>query len=234
MNGTSSGAMAGPEAERTLDAIFSERFVVIARNVEPECMAEIAEALFEGGVLLLEVTFSQDRQDRIGRTSAAISSIRSRMGTRMLIGAGTVLSLDEVRAARDAGAGYIISPCTKASIIEETKRLGMVSIPGAMTPSEIVHAWDAGADIVKLFPADDLGYHYIRNVRAPLPHIPLMATGGVNPETIPEFLAAGIAVVATGVTVLKPELLARRDYAAIAELARLHVQAVRSCRGQGA
>ncbi len=234
MNGTLPGAMDGSASRSTIDLILREHFVVIARNIEPKDMAEFAEALFEGGVLLLEVTFAQDRDDRIGRTGAAISSICARMGSRMRIGAGTVLSLDEVRAAKDSGATYIISPGTKASIIEETKRLGMVSIPGAMTPSEIVHAWDSGADIVKLFPADDLGYHYIRNVRAPLPHIPLMATGGVNPETIPEFLAAGIAAVATGVTVFKPDLVARRDYAAVTALARLHVEAVRRFTGKGA
>ncbi len=234
MSGTIAGMSAGSTREATMEAIRRERFVVIARNIEPADMATIAEALFEGGVLLLEVTFAQDRQDRIERTKKAISSICARMGTRMRIGAGTVLDLDEVRAARDAGAGYIISPNTKASVIEETKRLGMISIPGAMTPTEIVHAWDCGADIVKLFPADDLGYHYIRNIRSPLSHIPLMATGGVNPDTIPEFLAAGITAVATGITVLKPELVLRRDFAAIAGLARLHVEALRRSSIKGA
>ena len=102
----------------------------------------------------------------------------------------------------------------------------MASIPGAMTPTEIKRAYALGADIVKLFPADDLGYHYIQNLTGPLPHIPLMATGGVNPQTIPEFLSRGILAVGTGITVFRPDLVAAEDYAGIKSLAQEHVEAI--------
>ena len=103
----------------------------------------------------------------------------------------------------------------------------MFSIPGAMTPSEICAAWKAGADIVKLFPADDVGFHYIQNLKGPLPHIPLMATGGVNPNTIPQFLSAGISACGTGITVLKKNFIANCNYEAIRDLAKMHKEAVR-------
>lgn len=122
---------------------------------------------------------------------------------------------------------YVLSPNTDLDVIRETKKLGMFSIPGAMTPSEICAAWKAGADIVKLFPADDLGFHYIQNLKGPLPHIPLMATGGVNPNTIAQFLSAGISACGTGVTVLKKNFIANCDYEAIRDLAKMHREAVR-------
>ena len=102
----------------------------------------------------------------------------------------------------------------------------MASIPGAMTPSEIKRAYALGADIVKLFPADDLGYHYIQNLNGPLPHIPIMATGGVNPETIPEFLSRGMVAVGTGITIFRPDLVATEDYEGIKALAAAHIAAI--------
>jgi len=125
-----------------------------------------------------------------------------------------------------AGAEFVVSPDGDPEVIAETKRLGLASILGAMTPTEIKRCWSLGADIVKLFPADDLGYHYIQNLKGPLPHIPLMATGGVNPETIPEFLSRGILAVGTGITVFRPDLVAAEDYAGIGKLARSHMDAI--------
>lgn len=112
-------------------------------------------------------------------------------------------------------------------VIRKARALDLVVIPGAMTPTEIAYAWKLGADIVKLFPADDLGYHYIWNIRGPLKHIPLLCTGGVNPETIPEFLKHGASGVGTGVSVMKKELLAANDFDGIEKLARAHVDAVK-------
>ena len=135
--------------------------------------------------------------------------------------------VNAVGAIKEAGASFIVSPDSDPDVIAETKRHGMASIPGAMTPTEIKRAYALGADIVKLFPADDLGYHYIQNLKGPLPHIPLMATGGVNPQTIPEFLSRGILAVGTGITVFRPDLVAAEDYEGIKALAKAHVDAVR-------
>ncbi len=213
----------------TLEWIKKEKFIAIARNIPAEDMAEVAKAVFAGGVTLLEVTFNQGKADTVEKTQHALSSIRKEMGRKMRLGVGTVLSTQQVRAAHEAGADFIISPNTNAEVIKEAKRLGMVSIPGAMTPTEIVFAWDGGADLIKIFPADDLGYHYFKNIMAPLGHIPMIATGGVSPETIPEFFSLGIAGVGAGITVIKPQLVQEKNFTEITRLARQHIEAVKRC-----
>ncbi len=208
------------------EGILSEKLVVLFRRVPLECMGELAKALIRGGVRFLEVTFDQEAENPEELYTQSIRTIKEAVGDGLCLGAGTVLTQSQVRAAKAAGAEFVLSPNTDQQIIELTKELGMVSIPGAMTPSEVVHAWNYGADIVKLFPADDLGYHYIWNIRGPLPHIPLIATGGVNPETIPQFLKHGINAVGTGVSIVNRDMLNNGDYAGIEALARAHVQAI--------
>ena len=203
------------------------RFMVLARGVPRDVLVKGVAAIAEAGVTLFESTFDHRRGDCVAENADKIAALVAALGGGMAIGAGTVLSVEEVRAAREAGASFIVSPDSDPAVIAETKRLGMASFPGAMTPTEIKRAWSLGADVVKLFPADDLGYHYIQNLKGPLPHIPLMATGGVNPQTIPEFLSRGITAVGTGITVFRPDLVAAEDYEGIKELAREHVEAVR-------
>lgn len=209
------------------ERILSEKLVIISRDIEVEKLVHCCEALLEAGVCCLESTFDHTLPNPIEDNCRKIKAIRAALGNQICLGVGTVLNAQEVQAAFDAGAEYVISPNTKPAVIHETKRLGMVSIPGAMTPSEICAAWDEGADIVKLFPADDVGFHYIQNLKGPLPHIPLMATGGVNPNTIPQFLSAGISAVGTGVTVLKKSFIAVDDYEAIRDFAKMHKEAIR-------
>ena len=206
------------------------RLMVLARGVPKDVLLKAVEAIADAGVTVFESTFDHRREDCVAENAEKISVLVAAHGVRMAIGAGTVLTVDEVRAAHAAGATFIVSPDSDPDVIVETKRLGMVSIPGAMTPSEIKRAYTLGADIVKLFPADDLGYHYIQNLKGPLPHIPLMATGGVNPQTIPEFLSRGIFAVGTGITVFRPDLVAAKDYAGIKALAAEHLNAIRSMK----
>ena len=209
------------ELERT-------RLMVLARGVPEDVLVKAVGAIGEAGVTVFESTFDHRRADCVAETAEKIAALVAAYGERMAIGAGTVLTVEEVRAAHAAGASFIVSPDSDPDVIAETKRLGMASIPGAMTPTEIKRAYALGADIVKLFPADDLGYHYIQNIKGPLPHIPLMATGGVNPQTIPEFLSRGILAVGTGITVFRPDLVAAEDYAGIKALAQAHIEAIRS------
>lgn len=204
--------------------------MVLARGVPKEALVKGVGAIHAAGVTVFESTFDHRLENCIEENAEKIATIRAAFGETMKLGAGTVLSVEEVRAAHAAGAEFIVSPDSDPAVIAETKRLGMASIPGAMTPTEIKRAWMLGADIVKLFPADDLGYHYIQNLKGPLPHIPLMATGGVNPETIPEFLSRGILAVGTGITVFRPDLVKAGDYEQIKELAKAHVESIRSCR----
>lgn len=205
-------------------------FVAIARDLPKPLIGRTVQALLAGGLTFLEITYCQDQPDTLERTREAIEeAVRAGAG-KMCVGAGTVLTAEQARVACEAGAQYIISPGFYPEVVRETKRQGMASIPGALTPTEIATAWAAGADMVKLFPADDLGCHYIRNIRVPLGHIPLLCTGGVNLETIPGFFAAGAAAVGGGVTVLKPECIAQERFDEITRLAALHVEAVRNSR----
>lgn len=216
--------------EEVKQLIFEEKLIVLFRRVPVEKMADLAKALVRGGVKLLEVTFDQEAEDPAALYARSLETIREAVGDALCLGAGTVLTEAQVRTAKASGATFVLAPNTSRKVIELTRQLDMVAIPGAMTPSEIVDAWEYGADIVKLFPADDLGYHYIWNIRGPLPHIPLITTGGVNPQTIPEFLRHGASAVGTGVSIVDRDMLNAGDFAGIEELARQHVQAVRASK----
>ncbi len=213
--------------QTVLSLIKRDQLVVIGRGIRTEVLVQAALACAEAGVTLLESTFDHTAADPVRENAARIAALVKALDGRVRVGAGTVLTPGEVRAAHDAGAEYIISPDADDAVVAETKRLGLVSIPGAMTPTEVAHAWKVGADMVKLFPADDLGYHFIQNLRGPLAHIPLMATGGVNPVSIPEFLKLGVTAVGTGATVLRRDLIEKEDYEGIRVLAKMHVDAIR-------
>ena len=202
--------------------------MVLARGVPKDILVKGVLAIRTAGVTVFESTFDHRLGNCVEENAEKITALKAEVGSTMKIGAGTVLSVEEVQAAYEAGAEFIVSPDSDPEVIAETKRLGMASIPGAMTPTEIKRAWALGADIVKLFPADDLGYHYIQNLKGPMPHIPLMATGGVNPQTIPEFLSRGILAVGTGITIFRPDLVKAEDYAGIKALAAAHVAAIQS------
>jgi 2-dehydro-3-deoxyphosphogluconate aldolase / (4S)-4-hydroxy-2-oxoglutarate aldolase len=175
----------------SLEQIHRYRIVAILRGCAPERVPEIAAALAEGGIRLLEITLNS------GGALDIIRRLAVTMGDRLLIGAGTVLSAAEAESAVDAGAKFVLSPCLDADTIRVTKGLGAVSIPGAFTATEILTAWRSGADIVKVFPAS-AGAQYFRDLRGPLPQVPLMPTGGVSLQNIREFHAAGAVAFGIG------------------------------------
>lgn len=154
------------------------------------------------------------------------------MGDKILVGAGTVIDEKYVVAAKKAGAKFLLSPDVNTDIIKMTKQMGMISIPGAFTPTEVMTAYRAGADIVKMFPItkDDIGY--LVNITRPLSHVPFLCTGGVNPDTIGDFFKAGACAVGTGASILKPELIANRDFEGITALTRLHAERMNQARGR--
>jgi 2-dehydro-3-deoxyphosphogluconate aldolase/(4S)-4-hydroxy-2-oxoglutarate aldolase len=175
-----------------LEQILEYKIVAILRGCTPDRIPDIAAALAEGGVRLMEITLN---------SPGALESIRQLsgvMGDRMLVGAGTVLTAAEAEAAVEAGARFIISPTLDIGTIYRTRQLGAISIPGAFTPTEILTAYRNGADIIKVFPAGSSGASYFKELRGPLPHIPLMPTGGVNLDNIRDFKAAG--AVAFGIS----------------------------------
>ncbi|MGN7298099.1 bifunctional 4-hydroxy-2-oxoglutarate aldolase/2-dehydro-3-deoxy-phosphogluconate aldolase [Ferdinandcohnia sp. SAFN-114] len=188
-----------------IKSIKEKKIIAIIRGVSEEQIVQTVGALEDGGISLVEVTFDHDKPDFIESTTKKIWKIRERFGDRVLVGAGTVLTEEEVVAAANAGAEYMISPNVNESVIRKTVEFGKVSIPGALTPTEAEFAYRVGADFVKLFPAGDLGINYIKSLLAPLKHIPFLAVGGVNPTNIKEYLNLGISGVGIGGSLVNKE-----------------------------
>ena len=210
--------------------IKEQGLVVIVRGIDIDVIPDLVRALYDGGARVVETTFNPSDPETAEKTSAIIRKIYETMGDRMLVGAGTVIEEKYAVAAYNAGAKFLLSPDVNTDIIRLTKKLGLLSIPGAYTPSEIMTAYHAGADIIKMFPItkDDLGY--LTNVSRPLSHIPFMCVGGVNPDTIGSFFNAGACSVGTGISILKPELIVARDFEGITALTKLHIERMDEAR----
>lgn len=210
----------------TLQWVLKRKIIAIVRGLPAEHMLGLADALHEGGIDLIEITFNQSKPDTWRTTADAISSIRTEMSGKMLVGAGTVITEEQLRMAVNAGARYIITPNIDPELIRKVKAAGLCSFPGGLTPSEIVVAHNAGADAVKVFPAGNLGTSYIKAVKAPLPHIPLMAVGGVNEKNAADFVKAGCCGVGVGGSLVNKEWIEAGDWGKITALARLYREAV--------
>lgn len=204
-----------------VSSIESNKVIVIIRRLYGDNLLKLAEALMEGGVKLIEVTFDQSDPDAASKTGEAIGMIGRRFEGGILAGAGTVLTPAQVDAAAESGAKYIISPNTDMNVIRRTKELGLVSIPGAMSPSEIMSAHNAGADFVKIFPANDLGLRYIKNIRAPISHVKLLATVGVNEENFADYLSAGYSGAGISGRLTDKALIEAGDFAELTRRARV-------------
>ncbi len=219
-------------AESVMEAIRQYKIVAIVRGVQCEKMLPLADALYEGGIRLMEVTFDQRSEAGKQETLSSIELLSQKRGERMWIGAGTVLSAEQVAAAHEAGAGYIITPNINAEVIEKAHELGMPIMCGAFTPTEIEYAYRLGADIVKVFPASLAGLDYIKAVRGPLAHIPMSAVGGVNVDNIADFYCAGTASFGIGGNLVDKTAIDREDYAAITRKAAAYVEALQRAEAE--
>jgi 2-dehydro-3-deoxyphosphogluconate aldolase/(4S)-4-hydroxy-2-oxoglutarate aldolase len=188
-----------------LKHILQHKLVAIIRGPQPADVLRIAEALYQGGVRSLEVTMNSPGALEV------IKQLSATMQDKLLLGAGTVLTPEEVEACVNAGARFIISPNVDLDVIKKTKQLGAISIPGAYTPTEIVLAYKTGADIVKVFPAA-ANAAYIKDLRGPLPHIPLMPTGGITMENISEFKKAGAVAYGIGTALVDAKIEVTEEY----------------------
>ncbi|MBR3382148.1 MAG: bifunctional 4-hydroxy-2-oxoglutarate aldolase/2-dehydro-3-deoxy-phosphogluconate aldolase [Clostridia bacterium] len=216
-----------------LECIGKSKIIAISRGFYGEELIKAASALYDGGIRAFEVTFEQDKivgrsSEALARTCDAIIRLSETLPEDAVIGAGTVMDVEQVRLAHDAGAGFIISPNTDDSVIEKTKHLGMVSIPGAMTPTEIVHAHSCGADIVKLFPAGVLGPEYFKAIKAPLAHIAIAAVAGIDKRNIALFERAGAAAYGVSSTLFIPSAIRAGDFRRLTGSAEELIAAVRS------
>jgi len=204
----------------TLSGILESKIVAIIRGANPTDVLKIAEALHKGGVKALEITINSPK------ALSVIEKVADEMGNEVLVGAGTVLDAETARSAISAGAKFIISPTVDMETIKMTKRYGMISIPGAYTPTEILYAYANGGDIIKVFPAS-AGAFYIKDIRGPLPHIPLMPTGGVNLDNIYEYKEAGAVAYGIASALVDTKQEVTETYLQqLTDKARKYIQAV--------
>ena len=209
-----------------LKRVTDRGIVAVIRSRTSELLADVAEALLAGGVDVMEVTFTVPRPLRV------LEQVADRIGDRVLLGAGTVLDAETARAAILAGAEFIVSPSTDLNVIGLCQRYDKPVMPGALTPTEVVHAWQAGADIVKVFPADSMGgARYLKALKAPLPQILMMPTGGVDLTTAADFLRAGACSLGVGGSLVEASAVEQGDLSRIESRAREFVNIVRETRG---
>lgn len=208
---------------QVINSILDEKLIVIVRGVPSDKLLPLAEAMYNGGVRLIEVTYSADGKVSDEDTANNIKMLVDNFKGKMFIGAGTVLTEKQVELTARAGGSFIISPDTNPEVIKRTVDLGLVSIPGSLTPSEAQLAHRSGADFVKLFPITNMGVDYVKAVRAPLSHIKFLAVGGVDCNNMPEYLKIGICGFGIGSSITDKKLIESGDFEAITKLAEKFV-----------
>src|SRR5204863_2875357 len=210
--------------EQHLQRVLECGIVAVVRFSDPEPLVGVVEALAAGGVVVAEVTFT------VPGALDVIRAAKQKLGDRVLLGAGTVLDPETARAALLAGAEFIVAPNTNLDVIRVCRRYDKLVMPGAFTPTEVVSAWEAGADIVKVFPADVVGPAFFKALRGPLPQVRLMPTGGVDLSTAAAFLKAGACCLGVGGQLVEPKAVAERNFDRIRDLARQYVAIVQKAR----
>ena len=199
--------------------VLDTKIVAIVRGLSSG-HAQLAKALYDGGIRVIEVTFNQKKPELFFETADSFRAIKAAMGDQMAVGAGTVTSKELVDLACQAGAQFIVSPDTNEEVIRYAKSLGLSCMPGAMTPSEILTAYRAGADFVKVFPAGALGPSYVKAVRGPLNHIPMLAVGGVSEKNVADFIKVGCAGAGVGGNLVNKDWIANGQWERITALAQ--------------
>ena len=213
-----------------ISRIEAAGLIAIVRGIKNEHLIDTAEAMYEGGVRVLEITYSADGATPDEVTADGIRALKSHFGDRMAIGAGTVLTPRQVELTAAAGGEFIISPDVNAEVIQKTVALGLVSIPGALTPTESQAAHRAGADFVKLFPVTALGAAYVKAIRAPLSHIRFLAVGGVDEHNMKDYLAAGVKGFGISSSIVNKKMIESGDFDGITALARIYTDALAEAR----
>lgn len=204
--------------------IVDSGIVAVVRASSGQLLADVAAALQQGGVQAIEITFTVPSAHRV------LEQVADRLGREIVLGAGTVLDPETARTAFLAGAEFVVAPTLNLRVIEMANRYGKAVMPGALTPTEILTAWEAGADIVKIFPADVGGPAYFKAIHGPLPHVRLIPTGGVNLDTAADFLRAGACALGVGGALVEQSAIAAGNMERIESLARQYVQIVRKTR----
>ncbi len=212
--------------ETQLRQILDCGILAVVRSPDSQQLVEVVRALADGGVTVAEITMTVP--DALG----VLGQVRQTLGDRVLLGAGTILDPETARAALLAGAEYLVAPTLNLDVIRLCQRYNKLVMPGALTPTEILTAWEAGADIVKVFPAEVVGPAFFKAMRGPLPQIRLMPTGGVDLTTAADFLRAGACCLGLGSQLVEPRAVAERNFERIRDLARHYITIVQSVRGK--
>src|SRR5205807_8082672 len=212
--------------ESQLRHVLECGIVAVVRSPDSQQLVEVARALGEGGVTVVEITMS------VPNALEVLRQVRQALGDRLLLGAGTVLDPETARAVLLAGAEYIVAPSVNRDVIRLCQRYDKLVMPGAFTPTEILSAWEAGADIVKVFPAEVVGPAFFKALAGPLPQVRLMPAGGVDLNTAAAFLKAGACCLGMGGQLAEPKAVAERNFDRIRALARRYVAIVKQARAQ--
>ncbi len=212
--------------EQILKAIEDKKIITIVRGIKKEKLVPLAEAMYNGGIRLLEVTYDAKGIVTDEETAENIEILVNEFAGRMYIGAGTVITEKQVELTKKAGGSFIISPDSYENVIAKTRELEMVSMPGALTPTEIQAAHRFGADFVKLFPITNFGTEYVKAVKAPLSHIKLLAVGGINENNMAEYLKAGVSGFGVGSNIINKEFVLNNEFEKITELAKKYTESL--------
>ncbi|HEV3115551.1 MAG TPA: bifunctional 4-hydroxy-2-oxoglutarate aldolase/2-dehydro-3-deoxy-phosphogluconate aldolase [Gemmataceae bacterium] len=212
--------------EKQLQQVLDCGIVAVVRCPDSQQLVEVCRALADGGVTVVEITMS------VPNALEVLRDVRRGLADRLLLGAGTVLDGETARAVLLAGAEYVVAPTVNLEVIRLCQRYDKLVMPGAFTPTEILSAWEAGADIVKVFPAEVVGPAFFKALRGPLPHIRLMPTGGVDLTTAAAFLKAGACCLGIGGQLVEPRAVAEGNFDRIRELARQYVAVVKQARAK--
>jgi len=213
------------------ELIYTEKLFSILRGIKTDQIVEVTKALLRGGIKLVEVTFDQSSSQGIEETLNSITCIKNELGDDICLGAGTVLTCEQVQLAEKAGAQFIVSPNVNIDVIKETKLLDMVSLPGALTPTEIEGAYAAGADMIKVFPGGNFGPDYVKAIGGPFKGVPLIVVGGVTLENIDQFLRAGAIGVGLGSNLVDTKEANTGNFAAIEYKATAFVDKIQRFKG---
>ena len=211
---------------QVIEAIDKNKIIAILRNIDSGKIVDTVQALYEGGIRLVEVTYSADGTVSDEETAANIRLLSEKFKDRMFVGAGTVLTPEQVKLTAENGGTFIISPDTNKEVIEMTKKLSLVSMPGALTPSEITAAHRYGADYIKLFPITNMGPEYVKAIAAPLSHIKFIAVGGIDQNNMADYLKAGVCGFGIGSNITNKKMIAEKNYEALTNLAKEYVEVI--------
>lgn len=212
--------------ETVLQWVSECKIIAIIRGIEREQSMKVAQALYDGGIRMMEITYNQKAPESWQTTAETIGAIAEKFKGRMLVGAGTVTTPELVELTAKHGGLFIISPDTNEAVIRKTRELGLVSMPGAFTPTEVLQAYDAGADVVKLFPAGSMDTGYLKAICAPISHVKIMAVGGINEKNAADYIAAGAVGVGVGGNLANKTWIDSGEYHRITEAAAALVAAV--------